>query len=182
MVHSANDRRARVARFEQLCRKRGLALTIQRRAIFAEIAARRDHPTADDVFAALHARLPGISRATVYRVVETLVRAGAIAKACHPGAAARYDPLTERHHHLVCLECGHMQDLSDPQLDALPLPRVADAGFEIRDYTVHFRGLCAACRLKPGLAQTRAGPRRPAEPRKSDRADAARILARRKNR
>jgi Fur family peroxide stress response transcriptional regulator len=148
-MRRARQPAADTQRLEERCRARGLALTVQRRAIFAAIARRRDHPTADEVYESLRRSLPGVSRTTVYRVLETLVRAGLIAKACHPGAAARYDPLTHRHHHLVCIECEKVIDLEDARLDALPLPRVPIAQFEIQDYCIHFRGLCAACRNHP---------------------------------
>ena len=87
--------------FERLCRDKGSALTVQRRVILESLAGREDHPTADQVFEAVE-RLPGLSRTTVYRVLETLVELGVIHKANHLGSAARYDPNTERHHHLTC--------------------------------------------------------------------------------
>lgn len=149
--------------FARLCRQRGLALTIQRQLIFAVLVRRRDHPTADQMYALVRRRLPGISRATVYRVLETLARAGLIAKACHPGTAARYDPCTHQHHHLVCTRCGRMTDLEDPRLDRLPRPQVSRRTFRITDYCVHFRGLCRGClrsvavRRTPRRARRRSG-------------------------
>jgi Fur family peroxide stress response transcriptional regulator len=108
------ERRDRLQGFERLCREHGLALTVQRREVFAAMLERRDHPTAEQIYAKVKGRVPGVSRTTVYRVLETLVGAGVITKACHPGAAARYDPLTRRHHHLVCLHCEKVVDLEDP--------------------------------------------------------------------
>jgi len=144
---------------EELCRRHGLALTIQRRLIFATLADRRDHPTADQVYEAVMDKLPGISRTTVYRVLETLARIGAITKVCHPGAAVRYDPLTHRHHHLVCLRCGTINDFEDRRLDRLPSPRLPAGTFQVQDYCVHFRGVCANC-----AAGTRKSVRQAASP------------------
>lgn len=158
MSKSRDDART-TARFEQRCRARGLARTTQRRVIYAFVAGRHDHPTADQVYEGVRARLPGVSRTTVYRVLETLVRAGLITKACHPGAAARYDPRTERHHHLVCVHCETMADVDDARLNDLPLPRVRRDEFEIADYCVHFRGVCAACQAKHKALGSRRGPR-----------------------
>ncbi|HVO13533.1 MAG TPA: transcriptional repressor [Vicinamibacteria bacterium] len=135
---------ARLVAFAHDCRRRGLALTIQRRAVYQELARRPDHPTADQVYEALHRRLPGLSRATVYRGLETLVRQGFARKVHHTGAVARFDPVTERHHHLVCDECGHLVDLDDAAVPDIPLPARA-GGFRIRDYSVSFTGLCPAC-------------------------------------
>jgi len=139
-----------LAEFEAECRRRGLAVTVQRRTVFAELAGRRDHPTADQIYDAVRGRLPGLSRTTVYRVLETLVDSGLARQVHHAGGVARFDPMTERHHHLVCEACGRLADLDDRVVPPLRLPDSAGAGFRIKDYSVSFTGLCAACARKGG--------------------------------
>jgi Fur family transcriptional regulator, peroxide stress response regulator len=138
----------RLAGFEDECRRRGLAVTVQRRTVFGELAGRRDHPTADQVYEAVRGRLPGLSRTTVYRVLEALVEAGLARKVHHAGGAARFDPTTARHHHLACEACGRLVDLEDELVPPLRLPETIGAGFGIKDYTVSFTGLCPACARK----------------------------------
>ncbi len=133
-------------RFEALCRQQGVPLTVQRRVILESLAGREDHPTADDIFHAVQARIPGVSRTTVYRVLDTLVRAGVASKVAHPGASIRFDAKVHRHHHLVCRACGKVRDLEDAALNAVRLPRTHRYGFEISDYSIHFTGVCAGCR------------------------------------
>jgi Fur family peroxide stress response transcriptional regulator len=144
-MHRPPDRDARLLELERRCREAGTPFTVQRRAVLAAVVGRTDHPTADDVFGAVSAAMPGISRGTVYRTLETLVAMGLVNRVCHPGSAARYDGKTERHHHLVCDRCGAMVDLDHPGLDALPIPDVSASGFAVRDYSVQFRGLCGRC-------------------------------------
>ena len=146
MPHRTATATRGVARFEAECRRRGLALTIQRRAVFEELLGRRDHPTADQVYEALVARLPGLSRTTVYRVLETLVDAGFARRVQHTGAVVRFDPVTERHHHLVCDSCGRLVDLEDTAVPRVPIPDARGRGFRIRDYSISFTGLCNDCR------------------------------------
>lgn len=131
--------------FEQLCRAHGMPLTVQRRAVLAALFNRYDHPTADDIFAVLKQTLPGISRPTVYRVLDSLVKIGIAKKVCHPGAAARFEIKLERHHHLVCVRCDKVTDFEHPAFDRLSLPDAAALGFELKDYSIHFRGMCADC-------------------------------------
>jgi Fur family peroxide stress response transcriptional regulator len=135
----------KLAGFEAECRKRGLAVTIQRRTVFEALSARRDHPTADQVYDAVRDRIPGLSRTTVYRVLETLVEAGFVRKVHHAGGVARFDPMTHRHHHLVCEACGRLVDLDDGVVPTLRLPEARGSGFRIKDYSVSFLGLCGAC-------------------------------------
>jgi Fur family transcriptional regulator, peroxide stress response regulator len=135
--------------FEELCRQQGVPLTVQRCVILETLALREDHPTADQVFEDVAHRLPGLSRTTVYRVLETLVEMGVIHKANHLGSAARYDPNTERHHHLTCLSCHKVMDMKEEAVRELVIPKGSAKGFEITNYSVHFKGYCADC-LKNG--------------------------------
>ena len=126
------------------CRDRGLPVTAQRRAILRALAARHDHPTADQVYASASTRLPGMTRATVYRVLEALEGLGIVRRVAHAGTGARYEVDSGPHHHLVCGGCGRIADVHDSAWNQLPAPRVP--GFEIRDYSIQFRGTCGSCR------------------------------------
>lgn len=140
----------RIAAFEEVCRRHGVPLTVQRRAVLEAVLERDDHPSAEQVFAVVRTRIPGISRTTVYRVLDALVGLGVIGRAHHQGSIARFDAKTHRHHHLVCEGCRRVVDYEAPGLDGLPLPEPAAIGFEVRDYSIQFTGLCAACRRPPG--------------------------------
>lgn len=120
-------------------------MTVQRRTVLAAVLGRGDHPTAEQIHEEVVGRIAGVSRTTVYRVLDMLVRFGIITKACHPGAMARFDGNTERHHHLVCLHCDNVIDLGDTRLDNLKLPDTRHLGFEITDFRVQLYGVCADC-------------------------------------
>ncbi|MCM2315198.1 MAG: transcriptional repressor [Thermoanaerobaculia bacterium] len=130
---------------QERCRATGLKLTIQRQVVIEALLELPDHPKADEIHAVVAARMPGISRTTTYRTLEQLVRVGVIGKACHPGSASRYDNRTDLHHHLVCMECEAMIDISDTRLDRLPVPDTSGFGFEVHDFRVQLRGLCRRC-------------------------------------
>ena len=136
----------RIDEFRRLSREQGLPLTEQRLLVLEAVLDLENHPTADAVHEAVARRDPGVSRATVYRALESLARIGVITKACHPGKAVRYDSRTEIHHHLVCLRCDEVMDITDTRLDGLPVPDTCRLGFEISDYRVQLRGICRRCR------------------------------------
>jgi len=148
-----------MARAEALCRRRGLPLTVQRRAVLEALAGRRDHPTADLLYEDVARRLPGVSRATVYRALEAMVRAGVVRKVWYAGAAARFELPPQRHHHLVCVACDRIVDLYHPALDRLPVPERRAAGFRLLDYSVQFMGICSQC-ARRGRTPTRQSSRR----------------------
>jgi len=145
-----STRERRLEEFERQCRERRIPLTPQRRVLLKAVLDLDSHPTADQVHAAPSVRRARISRATVYRALESLVRLGIIAKACHPHGVVRYDGRVEQHHHLICLRCGAVVDVAAPELDALPLPDASALGFEVENYRVQLRGLCRRCREKEG--------------------------------
>ena len=154
--------------FEQACRSHGLPITIQRRAILEAIAAREDHPTADQIYEEVRTRLPDVSRATVYRVLDTLVRLDVVRRASHPDAVARFDPNTTRHHHLVCLKCRHVQQISHDAVKELFTSIARDQHFQVETDHLALFGYCEACQreqrpkssgAKRGRASTRPGGR-----------------------
>jgi Fur family peroxide stress response transcriptional regulator len=134
-----------ILRFEELCRGRGIPVTVQRRVVLEELLGSTSHPTADQIQRGVQGRIPGISQTTVYRVLELLVDLGLARKTCSPGTSCRYDGRTVRHHHLVCLSCDRIVDHDDPALNALPLPHRDDTGYELTEYSIQFLGTCSDC-------------------------------------
>lgn len=154
----------RMVHLAQVCQEQRLPLTVQRRAVFEAILGRDDHPTADQICDQVRRSQPNISRTTVYRILDTFVGVGVVARICHPGSAARFDPKTYRHHHLVCLHCEKIVDFEDERLNGIDSPDVRRHGFRIDDYHIHFRGICAACRTKRrAQAKSRARARKKAK-------------------
>ena len=58
-------------------------MTVQRRVILSALVDRDDHPTIDQIFADVKQRIPGVSRTTVYRALETLVELGIAKRTKH---------------------------------------------------------------------------------------------------
>jgi Fur family peroxide stress response transcriptional regulator len=135
----------KLSTMEERCRKNGLSLTVQRRAVLENLASRTDHPTADQIYGAIKGRVSGLSRTTVYRVLETFVKLGLAQKISNPEAKARFDADTRRHHHAVCFECEDVIDVIAENCDSLDLGECDLRGFEVVDYSMVFVGRCKAC-------------------------------------
>lgn len=124
----------------------GQRFTEQRAAVFRHLACSDAHPTADEVFLAVRGDLPGISLATVYKSLETLVGCGLAVKLTYSDGSARYDGRTDPHHHARCQTCGAVMDidgtLSDEQLHHL---RARADGFQVTGYRLELSGFCTGC-------------------------------------
>jgi len=143
------DLKARLAELERCCAAARIPVTAQRRTVLEVLVCRSDHPTVDQVFAAVAERMPDVSRATVYRGLETLREFGLVRRVAHPGSAVRFDGNTDPHHHFLCTRCGAIEDLP---LEAVSgHEQLAFVGAETDDSAeilVHVRGVCARCRGK----------------------------------
>jgi len=128
----------------QLFRDQGLKVTPQRQCIFRVLHGNGSHPTAHAVFESLREEMPTISLRTVYQTLHDLVALGEIQQVDLGKRAARFDPATQIHHHLVCTRCGAMRDVHC-DLAGLRLPARQHQGFTISGAEVIFRGLCAKC-------------------------------------
>ncbi len=134
--------------FDEKCKSRGLSITVQRQKVYEVLMEDKSHPTVDSVYMAVRKAIPTISRATVYRTLETLADEGLIQRVLHPGSSARYDGNPEPHNHLVCTLCGKTEDCMDSSLNAIPCPDHSSTGFTISECEITYRGICPECQRK----------------------------------
>jgi Fur family peroxide stress response transcriptional regulator len=152
---------------ETISRERKLPVTVQRRVVLSALLDRDDHPTVDQLFEDVKERMPGVSRTTIYRALETLVDLGLARRTNHFEASARFDGNTGHHHHLVCRRCNRVEDIEHPSLNKFTLPNLGGIPFEISDYSIYLEGRCATCQKsaaksaakKPAAQRSRTLPR-----------------------
>jgi len=127
--------------------KAGWRFTRQRAAVFNHLQSVQNHPTAEDVYAAVRNDLPKISLATVYKALEALVDSGVAAKLTYSDGACRYDCRSDDHYHLRCTRTHQVRDLAvpfDPQLLHKLDPRLTteleQQGFHVTGYRLEVLG------------------------------------------
>ena len=120
-------------------------VTPQRRAIIRVLLGNEgEHLTAEQIFTRVGPMIPDMSPATVYNTLHQLVEMDTLLELDLGLGQRRYDITLPDHAHLVCLECGRVEDI--PCCDeALTLPPEHEHGFRVVDRRVVFRGYCPAC-------------------------------------
>jgi Fe2+ or Zn2+ uptake regulation protein len=106
------------------------------------------HPTADQVYAAVRARLPNISLATVYKALEALVEARLAAKLPDADGPARFDWRCDAHYHFRCVKTGEVRDLPIPfdphlldKLDPNLVESLRQGGYQVTGHRLELFGL-----------------------------------------
>ncbi len=106
------------------------------------------HPSADQIYALVRARLPHISLATVYRNLEILSELGLIMKLETAGRERRYDGNPALHQHARCVGCGRVVDLPASAVRSVATARSV-AGFRVTGYRLELEGICRECSHTP---------------------------------
>ncbi len=146
MKATQSENELKVEDFIEECRKRGLSVTPQRVAVYKSLAETETHPTAEEIYGHIRKALPTVSLATVYKTLDTFESFGFVSKTRATGEQARFDANRELHHHLICKECGRIEDYYDESLSRLSLAEKIRSGFKVEDYRIDFRGFCKMCR------------------------------------
>ena len=121
--------------------------TIQKRIVSDVFCSMHNHPSAGMVYEAVQEKFPGISRATVYRILSEAADEGKIQRLKLTDANDRFDITTKKHYHVVCRCCGAVADVEvEVNDEELADNAMGCEGFSIESCHVEFVGICERCR------------------------------------
>ena len=122
----------------------GLKATLPRIKILDVFQHASDrHMTAEDVYKRLLAEGSDIGLATVYRVLMQFEQAGILSRNHFESGKSVFELNEGKHHdHMVCLDCGRVEEFYDPEIEARQRAVAEKAGFELQDHSL---SLYAAC-------------------------------------
>ena len=122
----------------------GLKATVPRRKILEMFEASKvRHLSAEDVYKALIAEDIDIGLATVYRVLTQFEQAGLLSRQ-HFEAGKSVFELNEGHHHdhLVCLQCGRVEEFFDEQIESRQNEIAREKGFDLHGHSLALYADC----------------------------------------
>lgn len=134
--------------YRRISKALGLKLTHQRLQIFNALRSMKNHPSAEDVLAAVKPKIPTISFDTVYRTLALFERHGVIAKVQYVDDKTRYDSETRPHCHLICTRCRRIEDFFWPDIEQLQVPDETARWGKIENRYLELRGICKDCLAK----------------------------------
>lgn len=125
-------------------KNRGLRVTPQRFGVYANLLAREDHPTVDQILRDLNQEAPTSSQATVYAALQALREVGLVREVLLEQGVSRYDANIAPHHHFRCNCCGAIEDINWNTFPNIDLSQLRQ-GLKGERYEVTVEGMCDAC-------------------------------------
>ncbi|MFS0643910.1 Fur family transcriptional regulator [Siminovitchia sp. 179-K 8D1 HS] len=145
---------SRIERIKKQLHSASYKLTPQREATVRVLLEHEDdHLSAEDVYLLVKEKSPEIGLATVYRTLELLTELKVVDKINFGDGVSRYDLRQEGadhfHHHLICIECGAVDEIQEDLLGDVEKVVEHDWNFKIKDHRLTFHGICWRCQGKP---------------------------------
>jgi Fur family ferric uptake transcriptional regulator len=138
-------------KIKEYLKGKGYKLTPQRRAVIdAIIENEGKHLSTEEIYDIVKNGCPEIGLATVYRTIQLLEKVGLLCRTNFDDGCNRYELVhnseDHQHHHLVCVECGKVEEVEDDLLEALEDKIENKYKFKITNHSVKFFGYCDKCR------------------------------------
>ncbi len=125
-------------------RKAGLKVTLPRLKILEILeSGQARHMSAEDMYRQLIEGDEDIGLATVYRVLTQFEAAGLVTRHHFENGMAVFELNRGVHHdHIVCMDCGKVEEFTEPGIEDRQLAVAQRLGFEIRDHSLILYGSC----------------------------------------
>ena len=148
-----------IGRFQEFLQQQGLKLTSERTALVREIFSTHYHFEADELLFKMKEKNVKISRATVYRTLELLVKSGMVRRVHLGEDHYHYEHVSgnSHHDHLICTTCGGVIEFHDELLESRQREICEKKKFTPTFHNLQILGVCDSCRRK---GQTPSAPDR----------------------
>jgi len=134
-------------------REHNLPVTQQREEIAAAIFHANAHLSVGDLERTLRDRGVRAGKATVYRTLDLLVRAGLVQEHDFGEGFKRYEPIVAQshHEHLICLNCGKVVEFSSDRIERMKQLIADQYGFRPHHHRLEIYGVCKDCQRRDAI-------------------------------
>lgn len=122
-----------------------IRITPQRHAILTYMFKTNSHPSADEIYRTLEKDFPNMSVATVYNNLKVFLEAGLVEELLFGDNSSRYEIKNEPHYHIICRNCGKIEDVFSSCLSDMEEKVSEQTGYIVDDHKVEFFGVCCEC-------------------------------------
>jgi Fur family transcriptional regulator, ferric uptake regulator len=136
-----------VDRFIAYLREHNLPVTAQRLAIANVLLTSERHLSAEEVAQEVSTRGRAVGTATVYRAIDTLLESGLLVERDFGEGFRRFEPARDvpHHEHLVCTQCGKVEEFRDERLERMTTIVAESRGFARQRHRLVIHGVCRDC-------------------------------------
>lgn len=126
---------------------RGERMTVQRRMVIEALCSQPDHLSMGDIVRYLNAHYPAqdLPDVTIYRILGWLRELHVVSQTEMAPSGTVYELVNHPHHHLICTNCGAVQELEDSDVQPLRARILEKYGFRARVDHLALYGLCRNC-------------------------------------
>ena len=134
-------------RLRAFTQENGLKKSRQRELILERFLGMGGHVSADDLHAEVRTADSGVGRTTVYRALRLFCEAGIASSIDLKDGLTRFEPeLSREHHdHLVCIECGRIDEFLSPEIETKQDEVAAEYGYRLVSHRHQLYGVCPDC-------------------------------------
>ncbi|PIY72009.1 transcriptional repressor [Candidatus Roizmanbacteria bacterium CG_4_10_14_0_8_um_filter_33_9] len=128
---------------KKLIKDKGQRFTSQKKEILC--ALQQKPQTVLEIYKAVNSKKNSMDKTTVYRILTNFLDLGIVNKVQLNDKEARFELSNRKHHHhLVCEDCGNIENIQLPEDTLLKVVK-KKSDFKIKSHSLEFFGVCKHC-------------------------------------
>ena len=126
----------------EILKSQDIKPTVVRMKVYEYLLSKKNHPTADTVYKALHDEIPTLSKTSVYNTMETFLEKKLVQAITIEENETRFDADISDHGHFKCTTCREVYDFD---IDLSGFVHSLPGSFLVEERHIYYKGICGKC-------------------------------------